>query len=162
MLFLTKKGYEKAWFDFHKYISHGHPCCASENRSFLPHAGSSRSECKVHCALSCARAADCCRQRAPHCPPRWMPPTFSMKVLKLASARSKLDCSRPVQGAATKQTEDRESDDNSAAVSTQLKSQGFPVLVVGTSLLVRACGAAVSVLGSLLFLLHVLPKMKAT
>ena len=85
-----------------------------------------------------------------------------MKVLKLASARSKLDSSRPVQGAATKQTEDRESDDNSAAVSTQLKSQGFPVLVVGTSLLVRACGAAVSVLGSLLFLLHVLPKMKAT
>jgi hypothetical protein len=85
-----------------------------------------------------------------------------MKVLKLASARSKLDCSRPVQGAATKQTEDRESDDNSAAVSTQLKSQGFPVLVVGTSLLVRARGAAVSVLGSLLFLLHVLPKMKAT
>jgi len=27
--FDKKKGYEKAWFDFHKYISHGHPTLAA-------------------------------------------------------------------------------------------------------------------------------------
>jgi hypothetical protein len=89
-------------------------------------------------------------ERAPQCPPRWILPIFNMNVLKLLGARSKVTPHDPVQATGTKQTRFPESDEKSAAISTELKSQGFPILVAATSLFVRPCGVVRRILGSVL------------